>query len=157
MYEIIVYLLSTLSTLSVRYFSSSIQNLYVYFSCIVHLNEHHDSMKNDIDQIIHDAENHRVSLEQQIYKIKQQQIELNDLYERELKNLNDIHQFVTNICENSDLVISDYTQYAQQLQSIKQNQENNSFIIQINQILQQKNPNISSISDHEMTTDSNSK
>jgi 7-keto-8-aminopelargonate synthetase-like enzyme len=119
-----------------------------------------------MEQTKHDAENHRVSLEQQIYKIKQQQIELNDLYERELKNLNDMHQLITNICENNYLVISNYERYAQQLQSIKQDQENNSFIqsfiLQIDQILQQQNhidgtANILSISDNETTTDSDSK
>jgi 7-keto-8-aminopelargonate synthetase-like enzyme len=119
-----------------------------------------------MEQTKHDAENHRVSLEQQIYKIKQQQTELNDLYERELKNLNDIHQLITNICENNYLVISNYERYAQQLQSIKQDQENNSFIqsftLQIDQILQQQNhidgtTNILSISDNETTTDSDSK
>jgi hypothetical protein len=99
-------------------------------------------MKNTIDQTMHDAENHRVSLEQQIDKIKHQQTELNNLYERELKNLNDIHQFVINICENSHLIISDYEQYVKQLNLIKQDQKNNSFIqsfiIQIDQILQQE-------------------
>jgi 7-keto-8-aminopelargonate synthetase-like enzyme len=119
-----------------------------------------------MEQTKHDADNHRVSLEQQIYKIKQQQIELNDLYERELKNLNDMHQLITNICENNYLVISNYERYAQQLQSIKQDQENNSFIqsfiLQIDQILQQQNhidgtANTLSISDNETTTDSDSK
>jgi len=119
-----------------------------------------------MEQTKHDAENHRVSLEQQIYKIKQQQIELNDLYERELKNLNDMHQLITDICENNYLVISNYERYAQQLQSIKQDQENNSFIqsfiLQIDQILQQQNhidgtANTLSISDNETTTDSDSK
>ncbi len=80
--------------------------------------------------------------------------------------MNDIHQLITDICENNYLVISNYERYAQQLQSIKQDQDNNSFIqsfiLQIDQILQQQNhidgtANILSISDNETTTDSDSK
>jgi hypothetical protein len=100
-------------------------------------------MKNDIHRTINDAENHRVLLEQQINKIKQQQTSLNDLYEREIKNLNNIHEFLTNICENNYLLISEYERYIKQFELIKQNQANNSFIqafiLQIDQILQQQN------------------
>jgi hypothetical protein len=100
-------------------------------------------MKNDIHRTINDAENHRVLLEQQINKIKQQQTSLNDLYEREIKNLNNIHEFLTNICENNYLLISEYERYIKQFELIKENQANNSFIqafiLQIDQILQQQN------------------
>ncbi len=144
MYKILIYLLSSLSSFSVREFFHEFRiNIHRYFSCIIHLNQHHDAMKNDIHRTINDAENHRVLLEQQINKIKQQQTSLNDLYEREIKNLNNIHEFLTNICENNYLLISEYERYIKQFELIKENQANNSFIqafiLQIDQILQQQN------------------
>jgi len=99
-------------------------------------------MKDDIDQTINEAKNHRVLFEQQINRIKQQRTTLNDLYEREIKNLNDKHEFVTHICENSYVLISEYEQYIKQFQLIKQDQVNNRFIqeltLQIDEILQQQ-------------------
>lgn len=99
-------------------------------------------MKDDIDQTINEAKNHRVLFEQQINRIKQQRTTLNDLYEREIKNLNDKHEFVTHICENSYVLISEYEQYIKQFQLIKQDQVNNQFIqeliLQIDEILQQQ-------------------
>jgi len=96
-------------------------------------------MKNDIHRTINEADNYRVLLEQKINKIKQQQIILNDLYEREINNLNDRHQFLTNICKNSYRFISEYEKYVKQFQLIKDEQANNPFILQIDQILQQQN------------------
>ena len=96
-------------------------------------------MKTDIHQMINEAENHRILIEQQINKMKQQQILLNDLYEHEIKNLNDIHEFLINICQNTSLCLSEYEQSIKQFQLIKQNYLHNSFIIQIDQILQQQN------------------
>lgn len=99
-------------------------------------------MKNDIHQTITEAENYRSLIEQQIHKIKQQQITLNNFYENEIKNLNHIQEFLRNICENNSLFISDYEQYMKQYQFIKENQLNNSFLKffteQIDQIIQQQ-------------------
>lgn len=144
MFKIIIYILSSLSSLSVRnVFQKSRINTNQYFSCIIHLNQHHDSMKIDIHRTVNETETYRSLLEQQINKIKQQQTTLNDLYEREIKNLNNIHEFLTNICENNYLLISEYEQYLKEFELIKQNQGNNSFIqafiLQIDQILQQQN------------------
>jgi hypothetical protein len=96
-------------------------------------------MKNDIHRTINEADNYRELLEQKINKIKQQKIILNDLYEREINNLNDRHQFLTNICKNSYRFISEYEKYVKQFQLIKDEQANNLFILQIDQILQQQN------------------
>jgi len=99
-------------------------------------------MKDDIDQTINEAKNHRILFEKQINRIKQQRTILNDLYEREIKNLNDKYEFVTHICENSYVLISEYEQYIKQFQLIKQDQVNNQFIqeliLQIDEILQQQ-------------------
>lgn len=113
-----------------------------FFSCIVHLNQHHDILKQDIDQTIHDAESHRVTLEEQIERLKQQQMTLNDFYERHLRNLHHTHQLVKNLCENNYLFVSDYERYSKQWQLIKHDRTNNTslqtFITQIDQILQQQ-------------------
>ena len=91
---------------------------------------------------MHEAENHRISLEEQIERLKQQHNALNDFYTREITNLNHIHQLVKNLCGNNYLLISDYDRYAKQWQLIKQNQMNHSylqpFMFQIDQILQQQ-------------------
>lgn len=116
--------------------------LFFSSSCILHLNQHHDTLKNDFHQTIHDAGNHRSLLEEQIERLKQQHNALNKIYEREITNLNQMHQLVKNICGNNYLLISDYDRYAKQWQSIKQNQMNNSFLqpfmFQIDQLLQQQ-------------------
>lgn len=146
MYKIILYLLSTLSSVSVRRIAHWFtRKTYSFsFSCIVHLNQHHDILKNDIDQTIREAETHRLSLEEQIERLKQQQITLNDFYERETKNLNHIHQVVKNICDNNFLLVSDYERYMKQWQLIKQDQTKNSslqsFIVQIDRVLQEHPP-----------------
>jgi hypothetical protein len=98
-------------------------------------------MKDDIHQIINEAESHRILFEQQINKIKQQQTVLNDIYEREIKNLNDKNEFLTHICENSYVLISEYEQYVKQFELIKQEQINNQFIFDIDEILQQQKQN----------------
>jgi len=98
-------------------------------------------MKDDIHKIINEAENHRILFEKQINKIKQQQTVLNDIYEREIKNLNDKNEFLTHICENSYVLISEYEQYVKQFELIKQEQINNRFILDIDEILQQQQQN----------------
>jgi len=111
------------------------------FSCITHLNQHHNSMKNEIPRMINEADNQRILLEQRIDKIKQQQMRLNQFYERKIEHLNDMHKFVRNISENKCFYswMFDYKNNVKQFDIIKQEQKKNSLINQIDQILQQEN------------------
>jgi hypothetical protein len=95
--------------------------------------------------MINEADNQRILLEQQINKIKQQQMKLNQFYEREIEHLNDMHQFVINISENklnNNSFYSwmfEYKNNVKQFDIIKQEEKKKSLITQIDQILQQEN------------------
>ena len=108
-------------------------------------------MKNDVNQMIDEADNQRILLEQHIDKMKRQQITLNNLYECEIKHSNDMYKFVLDLCENK--VNDNNNRYTltfeserkiKEFQLIKKEQEKNSFMklftSQIEQILQRKNP-----------------
>jgi hypothetical protein len=102
-------------------------------------------MKNDITQMITKADQQRSVLEQQIDKIKQQQIALNQFYDRELKQLNEMHELVVNICanrldnQNFHSLMRDHGKHMKQFETIKLEEASNSIISQIDQILQQQN------------------
>jgi len=98
-------------------------------------------MKNEIPRMINEADNQRILLEQQINKIKQQQMRLNQFYERKIEHLNDMHKFVINISENKCFYswMFEYKNNVKQFDIIKQEQKKNSLINQIDQILQQQN------------------
>jgi hypothetical protein len=118
-------------------------------------------MKNDINQMSNEADNQRIVLEQQIDQIKQQQVRLNNFYEDKINYLNNMHEFVRNICDNKfDNNHSEYEKTLKQFQLVKQEQNKYSFIQQIDQILHMNSNSepkdeISSIIDHEITVDSN--
>ncbi|UJR23257.1 hypothetical protein I4U23_026277 [Adineta vaga] len=116
------------------------------FLCFIHLKQHHDMMKHDITQMIIEADHQRVSIQQQIDNIKQQQMILNNFYEREMKHLNEMHDSLVNICENKldnqnfHTLMHDYEKNTKQLARIKkEDEEKNSLPIQIDQILKQQN------------------
>lgn len=115
------------------------------FSCIAHLKQHHTLVKKDLTRMITDADNHRYVLKQRIDQIKQQQLRLNHFYEREIEQYNDMYRFTMNLCGNqlhSDNFYSlmfDYGNNAQQFDRMKQEQTQNSLIIQIDQILKEQN------------------
>ena len=88
-------------------------------------------MKKDLNEMLNEADNHRILVEEQIDKIKQQQILLNNFYENKLKDLNHIHEFVRNINSNH----LEYEKTFKQFQLIKEQQNNYSFIQQIDQII----------------------
>jgi hypothetical protein len=99
-------------------------------------------MKNEIPRMINEADNQRILLEQQINKIKQQQMRLNQFYERKIEHLNDMHKFVINISENKCFYswMFEYKNNLKQFDIIKQEQKKkNSLITEIDQILQQEN------------------
>lgn len=109
-------------------------------------------MKKDFNKMLNEADNHRIFVEEQINKIKQQQILLNNFYENKLKDLNHIHEFVRNINHN----YLEYEKTFKQFQLIKEQQNNYSFIQQIDQIIgiKQKSSIFYSEPKDEMTIDS---
>ena len=111
---------------------------------MTHLNQHHSQMKNDVTQMLSDAQQQKRLLEEQIDRLSEQKLALNELYERELKNATDLHTFISHVCEtkcnetNSYKLTSDYEKNLQQFNAIKgvQIPEIQSFIARVDQILQ---------------------
>ena len=94
--------------------------------------------------MLSDAQQQKRLLEEQIDRLSEQKLAVNQLYERELKSATDLHTFVSNLCEtkcnetNSYKPTGDYEKDLQQFNAIKQTQmpEIRSFIARFDQVLQ---------------------
>lgn len=116
--------------------------------CMTHLNEHHDLMKTEWSQILHDVKHQKTIVEEQIKKLNEQKEALKEIFEREIENLNSHLTLITNLCQiqsndkGTHPLTNGYEKRIEQLNAIKQTQipRAEAWIRHIEELLQQHTP-----------------